>query len=300
MLQLPNMQDKDFLFNFIDGLPQWAQNELERREVETTQQAIAVAETLNEFNRNNHQAEKKHGKPNSDKGGGARDSKKPGQDRGNHGRHQPGPSGEKKYAPKFPRGCFLCGGPHAMRDCPKAGSLNAICNEYESRSKQETENMGSLQLLNALNVKPTPSTDKGLLYVEVLLNGRATKAMVDTGATHNFITEAEAARLNLKTTPREGWIKTVNATARRLGGVAKGVDMVLGTWKGPVDFSVAPMDDFQVVLGMDFMRKASAFVMPSLNSVCIFNRDSPCMVTGTSEPKAETKQLSAMQIAKGA
>lgn len=92
----------------------------------------------------------------------------------------------------------------------------------------------------------------------------------------------------------------MNAAARRLGGVAKDVDMVLGAWKGPVDFSVAPMDDFQVVLGMDFMRKVSAVVMPSFNSVCIFNKDSPCMISGTSGPKAEAKQLSAMQVAKGA
>lgn len=136
--------------------------------------------------------------------------------------------------------------------------------------------------------------------MEVFLNGRTTKAMVDTGATHNFITETEAARLGLKITPWDGWIKTVNASARRLGGVAKDVDMVLGARKGPVDFSVAPMDDFQVVLGMDFMRKVSAVVMSSFNSVCIFNKDSPCMIAGTSGPKAKTKQLSAMQIAKGA
>lgn len=164
MLQIPDMQDKDFLFNFVDGLPQWAQNEIERREVETTQQAIAIAESLTEFNRNNHQPEKKIRKPHSGKCGGERDGKKSSQDKGNQGRHHARSSGEKKHhGPKFPRGCFLCGGPHHMRECPRAGSLNAICDEYESRDKQEADKMGSLQLLNALNVKPMPSKDKGLL-----------------------------------------------------------------------------------------------------------------------------------------
>ena len=50
--------------------------------------------------------------------------------------------------------------------------------------------MGSLQLLNALKAKPVPKTpqSKGLMYVE---------ALVDIDATHNFVSEDEAKRLEL-------------------------------------------------------------------------------------------------------
>ena len=61
--------------------------------------------------------------------------------------------------------------------------------------------MGSLQLLNALKAKPMPKMpqSKGLMYVEAFVNGKATKALVDTGATRNFASSSEdrkSTRLN--------------------------------------------------------------------------------------------------------
>ena len=67
----------------------------------------------------------------------------------------------------------------------------------EEKEKEGDAQVGALQLLNALKVKPMPKTPqiKGLMYVEALVNGKATKALVDTGATHNFVSEDEARRL---------------------------------------------------------------------------------------------------------
>ena len=36
-----------------------------------------------------------------------------------------------------------------------------------------------------------------LMYVDIELNGQTTRAMVDTGATHNFIVDREAKQLGL-------------------------------------------------------------------------------------------------------
>ena len=59
----------------------------------------------------------------------------------------------------------------------------------EENKKEGDAHVGSLQLLNALKAKPVPklSQSKGLVYVEALVNGKATKALVDTGATHNYL-----------------------------------------------------------------------------------------------------------------
>ncbi|RVW28407.1 hypothetical protein CK203_106385 [Vitis vinifera] len=59
----------------------------------------------------------------------------------------------------------------------------------EENEKEGDAHVGSLQLLNALKAKPVPklSQSKGLVYVEALVNGKATKALVDTGATHNYL-----------------------------------------------------------------------------------------------------------------
>ncbi|RVW49002.1 hypothetical protein CK203_081012 [Vitis vinifera] len=57
---------------------------------------------------------------------------------------------------------------------------------------------------------PKTPQSKGLMYVEALVNGKATKALVDTGA-HNFVSEDEARRLELQASKEGGWLKAVNS-----------------------------------------------------------------------------------------
>ena len=61
------------------------------------------------------------------------------------------------------------------------------------KEKKGDAHVGSLQLLNAIKAKPVPKTpqSKGLMYVEALVNGKATKALVNIGATHNFLLDDE-------------------------------------------------------------------------------------------------------------
>ncbi|MED6154517.1 hypothetical protein PIB30_113284 [Stylosanthes scabra] len=39
--------------------------------------------------------------------------------------------------------------------------------------------------------------------------------------------------------------------------------------EGLVDFSVAPMDDFKIVIGLDLQRKANIIPMPYYDVVCV-------------------------------
>ena len=112
-----------------------------------------------------------------------------------------------------------------------------------------------MQLLNALKAKLMPKTpqSKGLMYVETLVNRKATKALMDTGATHNFVSEDEAKRLELQASKEGSWLKAVNSAAKPSHGVARGVTLHIGSWEGKVNFTVAPMDDFKMVLGMDYL-----------------------------------------------
>ena len=123
----------------------------------------------------------------------------------------------------------------------------------EEKEQEGDAKVGSLQLLNALKAKMMPKTpqNKGLMYVEALVNRKATKALVDTGATHNFVSQDEAKRF--QASKEGGWLKAVNSTAKPSHGVARGVAMHIGSWKGRVDFIVAPMDYFKMVLEMDFL-----------------------------------------------
>ena len=125
---------------------------------------------------------------------------------------------------------------------------------------------------------PKMPQSKELMYVEALVNGKATKALVDTGVTsvtHNFVLEDETKRLELQASKEGGWLKAVNSTAKPSHGVARGVTMHIGSWEGRVDFIVAPMDDFKMVLGMDFLQKVKAVPLPFLHSMAILEEEKP-------------------------
>lgn len=65
-----------------------------------------------------------------------------------------------------------------------------------------------LQLLNVLRTKS--SVHKGLMYDMVLVNGVQTKAMLDSGTTHNFVASREAKKLGLELVKDTSKIKAVN------------------------------------------------------------------------------------------
>ncbi len=62
------------------------------------------------------------------------------------------------------------------------------------------------------------------------------RALVNTGATHNFISEGKAKRLGLKTERDTSRIKAVNSAAKPIHGIAKGVELQIGGWKGTTNF----------------------------------------------------------------
>ncbi|KAK2973918.1 hypothetical protein RJ640_019433 [Escallonia rubra] len=216
MLHIPNMAEEDLLFNFVDGLQSWAKKELQRRGVKDVDEAIAMAESLTEYDR------------------GGESSKPKWEDEASEGDHA-------------------------------NGKMAALIEEKEKEKAEcETVHIGSIQVLNALQKKNVPqvstgegqaSKSEGLLYMEAKLNGKPAHVLMDTGATHNFITMGEAERLGLNVVDGGGWLKTVNAEAKPLQGTIRRVEMCLGKWKGFVNFSVAQMDDFKVVLGLDFLRQ---------------------------------------------
>ncbi|CAL8988985.1 unnamed protein product, partial [Prunus brigantina] len=73
----------------------------------------------------------------------------------------------------------------------------------------------------------------------------------------------------------------------------------MATWKGVADFSVIPMDDYDVVLGMEFMDKVKAFPIPFHNTMCITRGWSNAMHGAGGEATRRVKALVvAMQFSK--
>ncbi|KNA24590.1 hypothetical protein SOVF_014300, partial [Spinacia oleracea] len=210
------------------------------------------------------------------------------------------------------RDCFLCGGPHWARECPQRQKLNAMFagqSGSTGESSGDEEQMGTLRLLssvkamveqgNVAKVSTLPRSKKSsLIFVEAMVNGKASKALVDTGATHNFVALRGATRLGLRCTKEPGTLKTVNTSPVPIHGVIRGVSLQLGDWKGTVDLTVVPMDDFSMVLGLEFMDTVAPWTMQRDGAMIIARDQEACSVPVAREV-VEAKMLSAVQVKKG-
>ncbi|GAA0147437.1 hypothetical protein LIER_07136 [Lithospermum erythrorhizon] len=192
MLELPDLQEKDKLFYFSD------EDLLDYRRDTTVRKKTGGDKPAP---KPQVQDEKFQVKPSTSKGKA----------------HEGGPRKERKELK-----CFLCDGPHMIRDCPKKKSFNSLVLEEE----QKETKVRSMRILNSLakNEAVTSKENKekggGLMFVEAKVNGGNTKALVDTGASHNFMAEQEALKLGIKYTKESGWIKAVNASSQPILGVA--------------------------------------------------------------------------------
>ncbi|KAH7668916.1 hypothetical protein IHE45_11G041900 [Dioscorea alata] len=86
-----------------------------------------------------------------------------------------------------------------------------------------------------------------------------------------------------------------NVTSRVSGAAAQ-----IGAWSGHIDLLVAPLDDFELILGIDFLVLAKAAVIPRLGGVMIMGEAQPCFVTGMQkETKGKEPLLSTIQVENG-
>ena len=117
--------------------------------------------------------------------------------------------------------------------------------------------MGALKFLFAVQKKTGEQREpieKCLMYVEAWVNHKLAKStMVDSGTTHNFMTETEANRLNIKWHRDLRKMKVANSVALPILGIARKTTIKFGTLSSLVDFVIVKMDDFDVVLGMKFL-----------------------------------------------
>lgn len=164
--------------------------------------------------------------------------------------------------------------------------------------KEPQHSMGTLQCLGALKGHSPAPTKKALMYVSASINGQAVRALLDTGATHNFISEDEAKHLDLKATQHRGAIKAINSPVKSFAGTTRGIHVTLGIWNRKLDFSIVPMDDYAVILGMEFFDKAHAFPLPATNSFSIFVGSKACVVP-VERAQSTENALSVMRCRRG-
>ncbi|TYK09781.1 uncharacterized protein E5676_scaffold127G00710 [Cucumis melo var. makuwa] len=90
-------------------------------------------------------------------------------------------------------------------------------------------------------------------------------------------------------------MKAVNFVVLLIVGLVERMTIKLGGWKGPVDFVVVKMDDFDVILGMEFLLEHQVIPMPSAKCQAIIG-SFPTVVQADIRQPNGFKMISVMQL----
>ena len=119
-----------------------------------------------------------------------------------------------------------------------------------------------LQLLNVIRAQL--ATSKSLMFVQALVNEVRVKAIVDSGVTHNVMATRESEMLGLKHEEDANKITVVNNKAYKIHEIAKKVSLQVNSWKGNCSLLYVPLDDFDLILGINFFVKSNLALLPHL------------------------------------
>ncbi|KAL3527885.1 hypothetical protein ACH5RR_012541 [Cinchona calisaya] len=84
----------------------------------------------------------------------------------------------------------------------------------------------------------------------------------------SLCTRREVLRLKLELKEHGYRVKAVNSEAQPVLGVAL-VELTLGPWSGKCSLMVVPLDDFDLILGKEFMATSKIFPIPNLDGIMI-------------------------------
>jgi hypothetical protein len=135
---------------------------------------------------------------------------------------------------------------HYSKDCPK------------SKAGQ-----GGSKVI-ALNANLTQAECNRLIFLKGKISKRNVLCLLDTGASHNFITRESAKRMELHLEELKAPIEVhfTDGVPHPITSQAKEVPLQLGNWKRKVDLLVSALGGMDYVLGMEF-RSSSPKTMCS-------------------------------------
>ncbi|XP_010317466.2 uncharacterized protein [Solanum lycopersicum] len=191
------------------------------------------------------------------------------------------------------KGCWTCGGPHLAKSCPNQQNVNALP-DGNMNQKEEDE-----QIVAAM------ANPLGLSFNHITgINNIGEMSRV----THTFVDVRMPTKLGVKFTKSPSYFKTINAKAHAIVGMAYGVSMSTGSWVGKHNLILMPLGEFEIILGIDFLRKFQFVPFPHLDGVIVMNGNNVGFIKGVhpfgninkvAKKKDKGMILSAMSIDKG-
>lgn len=89
-------------------------------------------------------------------------------------------------------------------------------------------------------------------------------------------------------------VKVVNSVAKCMHGVVTTM-MQVGDWYGSCELVAMPLNNFYVIVGLDFIRRAKVAVIPYFDGLMIHDEYAPCFVRAYQDGDG-TVALTSLQV----
>ncbi|XP_022972954.1 uncharacterized protein LOC111471473 [Cucurbita maxima] len=270
MLDIMGTLEKDKMFFFINGLQPWAKTKLHENKVQTLAAAMACAERLLDYGNEAGSQRRITPAPNT----GGKPYKPPSHRNGSPNRPNGGndrPSGWTDRPPQNNQ-AGTSRGPYHQRNHPTTPLQCMLC-----KGPHKVSYCPHRASLTALQVSIQESNDT---RIETMLDKKEDQD-----------------------NPRMGALKFLSALQRKVEPkeiVEKGliVPFKIGDWTGELDLVVARMDDFDVVLGMEFLLEHKVIPMP-LAKCLVITDSNPTVIPASIKQPGNLRMISAIQLKRG-
>ena len=105
-------------------------------------------------------------------------------------------------------------------------------------------------------------------FLDLVVHGKTIQALVDMGAMHNFMTTRLAKEVGLQIFPSDVEVKAVNSRAK-VARLAHKVPIQMKDWQVQLDFTVMEMNNFDVIIGQDFLKENRVVIVPFCNEIML-------------------------------
>ncbi|KAH7438211.1 hypothetical protein KP509_04G005900 [Ceratopteris richardii] len=293
MLQITEMHDLDRLHGFLYGCSVWTRREIEKQSPPTWEEAIVMAERYQDAESNcraqsMRRTENISPRRNQQGAGNTNTNTRPAnttqntgnvpvqRNQNNYGNNQqralPAPQWQRNDPRPF---CRTCRGNHWTHQCtrnnnqtrvqtaqveeePQRRNTNVVLTELDDND-EEVQTGNNAPHVGTVAAMPGcfPMTLRVIqnMYFWGTFGNKRKAVLVDSGATHNFMSPQCAASLQLALSKLPEMSVTFAQGRDDNVKIALNVRMTMGEWSAKLDFLVVPLESFDVIVGLSFMDR---------------------------------------------
>nr|GEW35464.1 hypothetical protein [Tanacetum cinerariifolium] len=190
-------------------------------------------------------------------------------------------------------GCFECGASgHFKRDCPKLRNKN--------RGNRNDQRWVYAIWNEEKNMNAPMNPDLNVVLGTFLLNNRYASILFDTGADRSFISNAFSSLLNIDPTPLGSSydVELADGKIVEIDTIIQGCTLNFLNHPFNIDLMLVELGSFDVIIGMDWLRKYHAIIVCDEKLVYIPYGNETLIFLGNKNDNGRESQLTVISCSK--